>query len=179
MAKQKLKIMVSSTVYGSDTDLDQIKYTLEGFGYEVIMSKEGRVYVPIDSDNTEACLKAVEDCDLFFGIIFPRYGSGITFQEFERAVELNKPMWFVAHTHIEYTRKLMQQFMFDENKLRTDFDIKPTSVLDSVKVVDMYNLVRHKWVQPFFKTSEILAFIDTQFSNEALRREELNNRNHE
>jgi hypothetical protein len=69
--------------------------------------------------------------------------------------------------------------MFDENKARTDFDIKPTSVLDSIKVVDMYNLVRHKWVQPFFKTSEILTFIDTQFSNEELRREELNNRNNE
>ena len=179
MANQKLKIMVSSSVYGSDTDLDQIKYTLEGFGYDVVMSKEGNVYVPVDSNPTKACLKAVEDCDLFFGIIFPRYGSGITLQEFEKAVELNKPMWFVAHTYIEYTRKLMQQFMFDEHRARTDFDIKPTSVLDSVKVVDMYNLVRHKWVQPFFKTSEILSFIDTQFSNEELRREELNNRNHE
>lgn len=179
MAGDKLKILVSSTVYGSDSDLDQIKYTLEGFGYEVIMSKEGRVYVPIDDDPTESCLKAVEDCDLFFGIIFPRYGSGITHKEFQKAIDENKPMWFVAHNYIEYTRKLLQQFMFDENKQRTDFEIKPTSVLDSVKVVDMYNLVRHKWVQPFFKTSEVLAFIDTQFSNHELRKEELKNRHNE
>ncbi|MFA9388446.1 MAG: ATP-binding protein [Prolixibacteraceae bacterium] len=68
MADDKLKILVSSTVYGSDSDLDQIKYTLEGFGYEVVMSKEGRVYVAIDDDPTAACLKAVEDCDLFLGI---------------------------------------------------------------------------------------------------------------
>ena len=52
MAKKKLKIMVSSTVYGSDSDLDQIKYTLENFGYKVVMSKEGSVYVPIYSNTT-------------------------------------------------------------------------------------------------------------------------------
>lgn len=46
MPDKKLKIMVSSTVYGSENDLDQIKYILEGFGYDVIMSKEGNVYVP-------------------------------------------------------------------------------------------------------------------------------------
>ena len=179
MTDDKLKILVSSAVYGSDVDLDQIKYTLEGFGYEVIMSKEGTVYVPMDDDPTESCLKAVEDCDLFLGIIFPRYGSGITHKEFQKAIDENKPMWFVAHHYIEYTRKLMQQFMFDENKDRTDFEIKPTSVLDSVKVVDMYNLVRHKWVQQFFKISEILTFIDTQFSKQELRREELKKRNNE
>jgi len=176
MADDKLKIMVSSTVYGSDSDLDQIKYTLEGFGYDVVMSKEGSVYVPIDKDPTAACLKAVEDCDLFFGIIFPRYGSGITHKEFQKAIDEDKPMWFMCHHFIEYTRKLMQQFMFDKDKNRVDFDIQPTSVLDSVKVVDMYNLVRHKWVQPFFKIDDILSFITTQFKDEAARKEELKNR---
>jgi hypothetical protein len=177
MAKKKLKIMVSSTVYGSDSDLDQIKYTLENFGYKVVMSKEGSVYVPIDSNPTEACLKAVEDCDLFFGIIFPRYGSGITHKEFRKAIDVDKPMWFVSHTYIEYTRKLMQQFMFDDDKKRLEFDIKPTSVLDSLKAVDMYNLVRHKWVQPFVKIDDILSFINVQFKDIDARRAELKKRN--
>ena len=177
MTEKKLKIMVSSTVYGSDSDLDQIKYTLENFGYKVLMSKEGSIYVPIGDNPTEACLKAVNDCDLFFGIIFPRYGSGITHLEFEKAVAENKPMFFVCHTYIEYTRKLMQQFMFDEDKNRLKFDIKPTSVLDSLKVVDMYNLVRHNWVQPFTKIDDILSFIDTQFKDIESRRDELNKRN--
>lgn len=175
----RLKIMVSSTVYGSESDLDQIKYILEGFGYEVIMSKEGNIYVPMDMTNEEVCLKAVEDCDLFLGIIFPRYGSGITHKEFEKAVELNKPMWFVTHHFIEYTRKLMQQFIFDENKIRNEFDIKPTSVLDSLKVVDMFNLVKHKWVQPFFKVSELQVFVETQFKDVQKRKNELDNRKNE
>lgn len=68
--------------------------------------------------------------------------------------------------------------MFDENKVRTDFDIKPTSVLDSIKVVDMYNLVRHNGCNHFSRLANPI-FIDTQFSNEEFRREELNNRNNE
>ena len=85
----KLKIMVSSTVYGSESDLDQIKYILENFGYEVVMSKEGNIYVPIDANPETACLKAVEDCDFFLGIIFPRYGSGI--KNFKRLLNWINP----------------------------------------------------------------------------------------
>ena len=118
--------MVSSTVYGSQNDLDQIAAILrQQFNYEVIMSKEGSVYVPIDYiDNPEAaCLQAVNDCDLFLGIIFPRYGSGITHKEFLKAVELNKPRWFVAHEKIEFLRKLFQPYLVDENKNRTNFEL--------------------------------------------------------
>ncbi len=179
MPDAPLKIMVSSTVYGSESDLDQIKYILEGFNYEVVMSKEGNIYVGIDDDPEDACLKAVEDCDLFFGIIFPRYGSGITHKEFKKAVELNKPRFFIAHQYIEYTSKLMAQFMYDENTIRNDFDIQPTSVLDSIKVVDMYNDVRAKWVQPFFKTSEIQVFLETQFRDHERRRQEIEARKNE
>lgn len=179
MPDEKLKIMVSSTVYGSENDLDQIKYILEGFGYEVIMSKEGNVYVPIDDNPEDACIRAVENCDLFFGVIFPRYGSGITHKEFAKAVELGKPRWFVAHRYIEYTRKLMEQFMYDEDNSRNGFDIQPTSVLDSVKVVDMYNDVRKKWVHPFFKTSELQVFVETQFKDINKRKQELEARNNE
>lgn len=165
--------MVSSTVYGSESDLDQIRYILEGFGYEVVMSKEGSIYVPTGDSPEQACLKAVDECDLFFGVIFPRYGSGITHKEFKRAVELDKPRWFVAHRHIEYTRKLMEQFMYDEKMVRNGFDIRPTTVLDSLRVVDMYTDVRDRWVHSFFMTSEIQKFLETQFKDIGRRREEL------
>ncbi|MDZ7821549.1 MAG: DUF4062 domain-containing protein [Candidatus Marinimicrobia bacterium] len=171
----KLKIFISSTVYGygSDIILDQVKGCLEGFGYEVIMSKEGTVYVPIGMTNEQACLEAIKNCDLFFGIIFARYGSGITHKEFLKAVKLDKPRWFSAHFYIEYTRKLMQQFMFDKHKSRNTFDIKPTCVLDSLKVVDMFNDVKERWVHSYFKPNELLNFLDYQFKDIDLRRKEL------
>jgi len=166
--------MVSSTVYGSEGDLDAIYSILDGFGYEVVMSKEGNVYVPAGYTPKQACLKAVEDCDLFFGIVFPRYGSGITHEEFLKAEELDKPRWFIAHHYVTFARKLLQQFMFDKDGKRIEgFEIKPTSVLDNVKVIDMYNDIKSNWAQPFLKTNEVHPFINTQFKNIKLRKKEL------
>ncbi len=174
MNKKKLKIMVSSTVYGSESDLDAIYNILDGFGYEVIMSKKGSVYVPIGYTSEEACLKAVEDCDLFLGILFPRYGSGITHKEFLKAEELDKPRCFIAHRYVPFARELLNQFMFDKNgKRKLSFKIKPTSVLDSVKVIDMYNDIKSNWAQSFFKTDEIYTFINTQYKNIKQREKEL------
>lgn len=174
MAKKKLKIMVSSTVYGSQDVLEQIAVILrQQFGYEVIMSKEGSVYIPLNVSNEDACLKAVGDCDLFFGIIFPRYGSGITHKEFLEAVRIDRPRLFVAHEKIEYLRKLFQPYLYDKKGKRTTFDVKKNTVLDSVKVVDMYNDVKHNWVQSFSTTGELFFFIENQFKDHKKRIKEL------
>ncbi len=166
--------MVSSTVYGSEALLTQIAAVLrQRYGYDVVMSKEGSVYVPIGSSNKEACLKAVADCDLFFGIIFFRYGSGITFDEFAEAVNLDKPRWFVVDSRVEFVRKLLQPVMFDDKNRRTVFDMRSTSVLDSIKVVDMYMLTRDHWAQPFSTDDEVLTFVDTQFGDMKRRLKEL------
>ncbi len=175
---RKLKIMVSSTVYGSQDILEQIAAILrQQFGYEVIMSKEGSVYVSVEhfNDTEGACLQAVNDCDLFLGIIFPRYGSGITHKEFKEAVRIGKPRWFVAHEKIEYLRKLFDSYLFDENNQRTNFEIKKNAVLDSIKVVDMYtDVVKHNWVQSFTNPGELLFFIEQQFKDHKKRLKELN-----
>ena len=174
--KRKLKIMVSSTVYGSQDILEQIAAILrQRFGYDVIMSNEGSVYVSVEhiNDPEGACLQAVNDCDLFLGIIFPRYGSGITHKEFREAVRVGKPRWFVAHEKIEYLRKLFEPYMFDEIKQRTNFELKKNSVLDSIKVVDMYNDVRHNWVQSFSNSGDLLFFIEQQFNDREKRLKEL------
>lgn len=96
--KDKIKIMVSSTVYGIEELLDRIYTILTEFGYEVWMSHKGTV--PLFSNRTafDNCLQAVKCCDLFLGIITPNYGSGlnpdnpsdlsITHQEILKAIEL-------------------------------------------------------------------------------------------
>lgn len=97
--RDKLRIMVSSTVYGIEELLDRVYTLLTSFGYEVWMSHKGTV--PVFSNRTAFgnCLQAVKDCDLFLGIITPNYGSGqdpkdssslsITHQEILKAIELN------------------------------------------------------------------------------------------
>ncbi len=182
--KDKLKIMVSSTVYGREYDLEQIYAILTGYGYEVIMSKEGSVYLPANKTNEESCLKAVEDCDLFLGIIFPRYGSGITHSEFIKAIELDKPRCFIAHQYVMFARNILSQYMFKKDgALNKSFKFKETSMLDSADVVHMYNDAvlnhlkpeerRSNWVHHFFKTDEIFTFLKTQFEPIESRRDEI------
>ena len=176
--------MVSSTVYGSESDLDQIEGILKGYGYDVVMSKNGTVYIPTGMSNEEACLKAVEDCDLFLGIIFPRYGSGITHKEILKAIELDKPRWFVAHHYVKFSREILKQFMYnDDGSKNEDFQFKKTGVLDKTKVIDLYNDAiqndipieerKSNWAQAFFKTSDMFPFLETQFKNIRKREEEI------
>ena len=54
----------------------------------------GAIRVHPRLSNLENCLRAVEECDLFLGIIRPYMGTGntgetnITFEEIKRAIEL-------------------------------------------------------------------------------------------
>lgn len=172
--KKKLTIMVSSTVYDSEDVLDQIAAILRSFGYDVVMSKEGSVYVPANSTPEQACIEAVGNCDLFLGIIFPRYGSGITHKEFLEANRLDKPRWFIAHEKIEFIRNLLKPKMYSKKGKRKKFEIPKTTVLDSIKVIDMYNDVRTKWIHSFKDPSELMLFLQTQFGDMTQRIKEIN-----
>ena len=70
--KNRLTIMVSSTVYGIEELLDQVYALLNGFGYEVWMSHKGTVPIYPDKTAFESCLLAAERCDLFLAIITPQ-----------------------------------------------------------------------------------------------------------
>ena len=101
-------LLVSSAVYGFEDLLDRIYATLSTLAYEVWMSHAGTM--PVDPELTalENCRKAVQDCDLFLGIILPRYGSGrekpkddsIVHEELREAIRTKKPRWILAHDHV-------------------------------------------------------------------------------
>lgn len=175
--KPKIKIMVSSTVYGFETQLTQLCASLSGYGYHVLSNHYGTVYVPPNVSNTDACLNAVEECDFFLGIILPRYGSGITHLEFKKAIELDKPRGFLAHYSVPFARQLLSQFMYSDEKNRiknSEFKFNKTSVLENIKVIDMYNeaiqdgqpLDKRKWAQEFFDFPvDGMRFINTMFQD--------------
>ena len=187
MAKKKLKIMLSSTVYNSKTEIEQIYASLTGYGYEVLCSHMGTVYNVPGKSPEESCLLAVEQCDFFFGIIYPFYGSGITHKEFLKAIELNKPRGFLAHHDVAFARQLLLQFMFDANGAKTGFALgKKTPVMDDLRVIDMYNdavgdglpLNKRLWAQEFYKyTLDGSAFVTTQFGNKDRFRKDIENIN--
>lgn len=186
--KPKLKVMVASTIHGYEDQLEQICSTLQGYKYEVWNSHIKTIPVHPGFSNTENCLRAVETCDVFFGIIRTRYGAvtggefSITHQEMLRAIELKKPRWFIAHRDIAIARQLLKQYMFLENsEVNPDFTYRRTDVLDDIRLIKLYNetilndvdpaeRVGH-WVDEFFRIGDILRVIQTQFEDQNRIRE--------
>ena len=114
--RNHIKVFVSSTVYDFETDLRRIFLTLDGFGYDVYMSKEGTI--PLDSrlSNLINCVNGVEECDIFLGIVRPLIGSGvlekggrsITAQEFDKAIKPGIPRFVLADYRIEFAHKFLK-----------------------------------------------------------------------
>lgn len=190
------KIMVCSSVHGSDALLDQIYAALEGLGYHVWMSKKGTLPVFSRDNAFGNCLRAVEECDLFLGIITPFYGTGreskgalsITHQEMLRAIELEKLRWFLAHTHVDFARQILKQYRFDaQGRADAGFNFKPTKVMDDIGVVEMYEAaIRNdvpdisqrfgNWVQPYTNWPDIARFLEAQFGDVQAVRKQLKER---
>lgn len=178
--KQKLSVMVSSTVYGIEDLLDQLYALLDKFGYDVVMSHRGTIAVNSTEHAFESSLKAAEKCDLFLGLIMPFYGSGvakgqlsITHQEMKKAVELNKPRWFLAHEFVVFARLLMRGAGFKTADARAAVDFKAAGALNDLRVIDMYETAvlqdkafedrQGNWVQKFHSADDALLFASAQF----------------
>ena len=106
--------MISSTVRNFGDQIDQIDTLFQSLGYETIVSKNGSVFADPRYGNFPDCLYAVNECDIFFGIVRPDCGSGqignycITFEEFKKARELDKPSWFVVDYRVLYAKELFR-----------------------------------------------------------------------
>ncbi|RKE25649.1 uncharacterized protein DUF4062 [Paraburkholderia sp. BL23I1N1] len=177
-----LKLMISSTVYGVEEVLDRAYTLLTAFGYEVIMSHKGTVPVVSTETAFDSCLAAVDKCDLFLGIIGPKYGSGkigndlsITHKEMLRAIELKKPRWFLAHDQVVFARRFLMDLGYPTKVEREALELKKgASTLGDLRVIDMYEDAtleklpiaerQGNWVQKFDRTDDASVFITAQFS---------------
>ena len=178
--KKQPVIMVSSTVYGFEELLDRIYAQLTQFGYEVWSSHSGTVPVWSHLSAFDSCLKAVEECDLFLGLITPQYGTGragddlsITHREFLKAIELNKPRWLLAHDHVVFARGLLTKLGYDTAEERSKLKLKSSPLLGSLKVIDLYEAAtldkielqdrKGNWVQTFVDPADALRYTSAQF----------------
>lgn len=181
-ADGKIEIMIASSVYGYEDQINQICGLFEQMGYQPISSHYKTMLVDPGLSNLENCLNAVESCDAFFGVLRPFYGSGvieetsITHEEMKCAIALKKPHWFIAHRDIRVARTLLKQYRFNaDTSKNVDFAYTRTSILDDIRVIDMYEdtiqngvpipeRVGH-WTDEFFDISDILKVIQTQFAD--------------
>ena len=180
-ARRKLRIMVSSAVYGYQEFLDRIYDLLVALGYEVWMSHKGTIPVLSDCDTLENCMHGVENCDLFLGIITGQYGKTIrnglsaTHLEFQKAIELNKPRWFIVDDRVIFARRFLNGLYRNEDfktRIRRDeVYFKGDASFSDLRLIDMYELARErkpesddvKWVQEYRDDNSALLFTMAQF----------------
>ena len=179
--EKKLTILVSSTIYDYEELLDRIYTLLTQFGYEVWMSHKGTVPVFSNRSAFENCLAATEKCDLFLGIITPRYGSGIakgtlsiTHQELQKAIALKKPRWLLAHDQVIFARSLLHNLGYKGKTGRKKLSLEKNQIMDDLRVIDMYEeaIVSERpledrqgnWVQKFTSNADAMLFATAQFS---------------
>ena len=185
MAKSgKIKVMIASTVYGFQDQLSAIVGQLMTLGYEVVNSHNGSMKVNPKLSNLENCLKAVDDCDIFLGIIRPYYGSGnigalnITFEEIKKAIELRKPYWFLVHRDVVFAKQL---FKFIECESSNGFSLKKNKIFD-IRTIDIYDYVivrdvpqvelrTGNWAQEFYRLDEAMTYINAQFGDKEFIKE--------
>ena len=187
--KQKVKIMIGSTVYGFEDQISQIVAQLNVLGFDVLNSHYGSIKVNPNLSNLENCLKAIEECDLFVGIIRPYCGTGnidnknITFEEIKRAIELKKPYWFLVHRDVVFARNLFKKIKLKsgdkveliDNKL---FDMQSIEIYEYVIKNHIPITLRNgNWAQEFYRLDEMMVYINAQFSDNQFINQVINQTN--
>lgn len=193
--RNHIKIFVSSTVYDFETVLRNIFITLDEFGYDVYMSKEGTIPLNSRLSNLVNCVNGVEECDIFLGIVRPLIGSGvlekgarsITAQEFDKAIELGMLRFVLADYRVEFAHKFLNLMEIEtaaiplnkERIIEKDGKIiiskKPNNLVHG-ECVEIYRaaIQNHihpasqrvgNWAQPFMNGEDILRFIEAQFKD--------------
>ncbi|HVI90716.1 MAG TPA: DUF4062 domain-containing protein [Dongiaceae bacterium] len=188
---KKIKIMVSSSVYQKEPLLEQIYATLDQFGYQVWMSHKGTVPLRPGKSAYENCLDAVRKCDIFFCMIFSRYGSGdskvakmaITHRELLEAIKHDKIRYVAAHDNVVAARRFLKDLDYDTKAKRDTLTLKKgAQLIDDLRLIDMYEAATREdipevddrtdnWVQAFKKDADLLLYVSQQFGNyqDALR----------
>lgn len=187
-SEPRLRIFVSSSVYGNEEMLDRVYALLRRYGYKVWMSHAGTVQIKPGKSAFESCLAAVDECDLVLSIITPRYGSGqvaggpsITHQELERAFAQGKQVYTLAHRNVVNARRLLLDLGIgpdDRKKLKLK---KHASVVDDLRLIDMYEIATKEatplqqrtgnWVQQYGDHRDVFRYVTEQFKDaEAVRK---------
>ena len=189
--RNHIKVFVSSTVYDFESQLDAVYSTLDGYGYDVMMSHKGTI--PLDSklSNLENCLKGVENCDVFLGFVRPLVGSGIlkpgeksiTAHEFDIAFRVNMPRFILADYRVVFARQFtnimkipIADIPYSVTKTRGDGSIieRPNRVVHP-ECIELYNAAiqnntlpasrKGNWVQEYKNIQDVMMHVEAQFKD--------------
>ena len=190
--RNHIKVFVSSTVYDFQSQLDTIYATLDGYGYDVLMSHKGTI--PLDSSlsNLENCLRGVETCDVFLGFIRPLVGSGvlrpgdksITEQEFDLALSRKMPRFVLTDYRVVFARDFARMMNIPLSSIPNVVERKhsdgtiterPNRVIHAANI-GMYNNAiqaniipatsrKGNWVQEYKNMQDVMIHVEAQFKD--------------
>ena len=189
--RNHVKVFVSSTVYDFESHQDVVYSTLDGYGYDVLMSHKGTVPVDSKVSNLENCLKGVENCDVFLGFIRPLSGTGIlkpgeksiTAQEFDVAFRVGMPRFVLADYRVVFARQFTNMMKIPigdipnyVEKARSDGSMveRPNRVIHSESIA-LYNMAiknntlpisrKGNWVQEYKNLEDVMLHVEAQFKD--------------
>jgi hypothetical protein len=185
--RNNIKILVASTIYGFQDQLATIYTQLDSYGYDVLNSHMGTVFADPEKSNLQDCLAAVDECDVFLGIIRPHYGSGVIgeksifHEEVNKAIELKKPRWFLADSRVVFARQIFRKSTIVERNTAKEIKVENILVRSNdvfdIRSVEIYNEVTQDkipakerighWVQEYYDLPGITRFVEGQFMTSA------------
>lgn len=166
------RVFVSSTCYDLKYVRENLKYFIRTIGYEPVLSDDGDVYYDPSSHTHDACLREVENCQLFVLIIGGRYGgkfkdsnSSITNYEYKQAIKSNIPVFALVERavysdhHLFLTNKNEDPVLCEQIRYPNCDNTKIFEFLDEVRKNTTNNSL-----YPFADFSDIESYLRKQWA---------------
>ena len=145
------RIFVSSTCYDLQEIRFQLRYFINEFGYDAVMSDFDDIFYSYETHVQDSCLEEISKCQLFILVVGNNYGSfyhqdkqetkipdSVTLKEFRKALEvkiykhvfINK---YVDYDYKNYKRALEKETLlyFQNNNVQND---EIENIKDDIKV---------------------------------------------
>tara|TARA_R110002051_G_scaffold325541_2_gene428706 strand:- start:642 stop:1766 length:1125 start_codon:yes stop_codon:yes gene_type:complete len=174
MAKTKLKIWLSATSI-LDEDLGQIIPILKR-KYDIIQSQKV-VFASGNTFNLNTHLKELEKCDLFLGIIQPKFSKlrdgigNIYLEEIKEAIKLGIPYWYLVHRDVTFTRNLLKDLVKTndnvvKSKNRYFFDVRTIDIYKEILShrINSSDISNHNSLE-FYRLDGLIQLFEQSFFN--------------
>jgi len=189
----KPRLLVFTTLHEPAHELQQISNLLGGSGYDVQLSVDGELVSWAAPKDKVVYINEIESFDLFLGIFFPNYGTGMAHQQLSKIINANKPRFILSHNHIGLVDKATRPNRFKKNGMpKKSFRLAKNDKIDRIELTDMYSAaVNSPYVQgqksgcevnEFLSITDIFQFLEKDLRDiRKMRLEirEINSMNHD
>ncbi len=167
------RVFISSTCYDLADVRDNLIEFVKSFGFDTILSEKGDVFFHPDLHTHDACIKEIQNCQLFILIIGGRFGGNyiadtnksIVNAEYNAAKELNIPVFTFVKNEVNEDHRVYIRNKENANSIffpsieKQEYSIKIFNFLDNVRTSKVNN-----GYSSFKYTNEIKSYLRKQWA---------------